>query len=270
MSTALGSVFQTIINPMADAGRIPEGIVQGMLQATLRTILQALGVDAEEVVGDEAWEVEEEEEIEEGGPGSGWFAPPKGTHVGGEGEFPRIQKGPTAFLVRIELEEAKLPSLHLDQIEEIQFTQGEYVGGDAYGTYQPANGIIKLAANPPGEKGGNISVYGGATILHEIGHHVHLAKLNDEAAQEWFLISKGGEAARISSYARTGVGEHFAECYRAYARGGDHRKRLRNLEPNSYKFMRLIWGTRGEKKFLPVGELKEESAQWERYHGRTS
>jgi len=51
-----------------------------MLQATLRTVLQALGVDAEEVVGDEAWEVEREEEIEEGGPGSGWFAPPKGTH----------------------------------------------------------------------------------------------------------------------------------------------------------------------------------------------
>jgi len=52
-----------------------------MLQATLRTVLQALGVDAEEVAGDEKWEVEREEEIEEGGPGSGWFAPPKGTHV---------------------------------------------------------------------------------------------------------------------------------------------------------------------------------------------
>jgi len=49
-------------------------------------VLQALGVDAEQVVGDEAWpepeEEEEEGELEEGGPGSGWFAPPKGTHIG--------------------------------------------------------------------------------------------------------------------------------------------------------------------------------------------
>jgi len=86
MSTALGRVFQTIINPQAEIGAIPKEVVQGMLQATLRTVLQALGVDAEEVIGDEAWEVKREEGIEEGGPGSGWFAPPKGTHISRTGK----------------------------------------------------------------------------------------------------------------------------------------------------------------------------------------
>lgn len=64
MSQALGRVFETIINPMSEIGAIPDEIVKGILQAALRTILQALGVDAEEVVGDEAWQ--EEPEAEEG------------------------------------------------------------------------------------------------------------------------------------------------------------------------------------------------------------
>jgi len=93
MSTALGRVFQMIVDPMAERGVIPDDVLKGMLQATLRTVLQALGVDAEEVAGDEKWEVEREEEIEEGGPGSGWFAPPKGTHgKGSQGGRKTAQK----------------------------------------------------------------------------------------------------------------------------------------------------------------------------------
>lgn len=55
MSTALGRVFQTIINPMTELGALPASVVDGMLRASLRVVLQALGADAEAVVGDEAW-----------------------------------------------------------------------------------------------------------------------------------------------------------------------------------------------------------------------
>jgi len=64
MSQALGRVFNLIVNPMAEMGAIPGEVVKGVLQATLRTVLQALGVDAEEVVGDEAWGEPEEQEGE--------------------------------------------------------------------------------------------------------------------------------------------------------------------------------------------------------------
>jgi len=56
MSQALGRVFETIINPMSEIGAIPGEVVKGILQAALRT------VDAEEVVGDEAWQEEPEEQ----------------------------------------------------------------------------------------------------------------------------------------------------------------------------------------------------------------
>lgn len=125
MSQALGRVFQTIINPQAKLGAMPAKVTKGMLQASLRTILQALGVDAEAVIGDDVWpEAEEEEgELEEAialalqnyrsglvdaddlvaflvpsrleeveGPGSGWWGPPKGTHGTGR----QVQVGITS------------------------------------------------------------------------------------------------------------------------------------------------------------------------------
>jgi hypothetical protein len=97
MSQALGRVFETIINPMSEIGAIPGPVVRGVLQAALTTVLQALGVDAEQVVGDEAW-------LEEGGPGSGWFAPPKGTHVGKEKKAVGKQLVPQSNLQNLTLE----------------------------------------------------------------------------------------------------------------------------------------------------------------------
>jgi hypothetical protein len=64
MSQALGRVFNLIVNPMTEMGAIPDEVVKGVLQAALRTVLQALGVDAEEVVGDETWGEPEEQEGE--------------------------------------------------------------------------------------------------------------------------------------------------------------------------------------------------------------
>lgn len=55
MTEALGRVFNLIINPLAIAGIVPDEALQGMLRATLRVVLQALGIDAEPIIGDEVW-----------------------------------------------------------------------------------------------------------------------------------------------------------------------------------------------------------------------
>lgn len=180
-----------------------------------------------------------------------------------------IEQGPFDFIVRLTLEDAKLPASHTDGLRRIEFVEGDYVGGDAFGTYTPGSDTIRLASNPPKEKGplGNIYTYGGATVLHEIGHHVHMAKLTNEAAREWESYSRGGRSGRISAYARKSSGEHFAECYRAYARGKGERRKLRNIEPWAYKFLQPLFSSRGAKKFLPEGIAADEHEQWARYHG---
>jgi hypothetical protein len=182
-------------------------------------------------------------------------------HVHAEGEgLPRIGDGPGAFLVRHELLEANLPPLHYDGLVEIQFGDpGQWikagVGGqvvDAAGRYSPATHVIQLAMNAP--RGGNIQVFGGHTVLHEIGHHVHISKLTNEAADEWQTISGNGQNARISAYAQTNRGEHFAEAYRAYAAGGGKRRALKNLEPTSYAFMQRLMRP-NSPQLLPAGQF---------------
>jgi len=175
----------------------------------------------------------------------------------------RIANSPTDFLVKIETE--NIPEEHLDGLERIDFTSNQFVLtreasgeiSEAYGVYTPSERTITLASNAD-----NISVFGGGTAIHEIGHHVHLSRLTDEGAAEWARISRGGQAAFISAYAQTNQGEHFAEAYRAYQRGDNHRKKLKALEPTSYKFMRGL-----KKYILPIGELAEFSKWRERYEG---
>lgn len=159
-------------------------------------------------------------------------------------QLPPIDDGPAAFLVRRELEEADLPQLHYDGLTRIGFSENEYIRAEvgdgriveAYGAYYPSTRQILLTSNA-NRGGSNIAVFGGATVLHEMGHHVHMAKLTDAAAKQWAEISNNGQNARISAYARTNRGEHFAEAYREYSRRGTHRARLKNLEPDAYKFM---------------------------------
>jgi len=168
-----------------------------------------------------------------------------------------IEKGPTAFLVKLELEGAKLPDSHLDGLGRIGFVEGDYVKSglrDAYGVYYPDTRRIVLASNAA-KGSGNIHVFGGNTTLHEVGHHVHLAKMTDAAADEWTALSDNGQGSRISAYARTNRGEHFAEAYRAYTSGGDKRKKLKALEPRAYKFMQDLMRPSGSKNLLPPGEF---------------
>jgi len=116
------------------------------------------------------------------------------------------------------------------------------------GYYRPSTAEIVLSG------GDNIATIGGGTLHHEIGHHVHERRLTSEADAEWRGISDNGRNASISAYARTSRGEHFAEAYRAYAKGGNDRARLRRAEPRAYQFMAKVF-RRGSKMLNPDGRL---------------
>lgn len=206
---------------------------------------------------------------DEGGGGGGESGGSGGDGGGESSHGIFIDNGPTAFLARLEIEQADLPASHHNGLEGVHFNEGSYIHSgttDAFGTYDPATRRIDLASNAPdrGAYGGNISVYGGQTVIHEIGHHVHLAKLTDDAAAEWERISGNGENARISAYAGTCRGEHFSEAYRAYF-GKDHRAKLKNLEPETYKFMASL-NRAGSKKFLPEGQMFQ--GDWHARYGK--
>lgn len=173
-----------------------------------------------------------------------------------------VEYSPTNFLVRMELKE--LPAHHLDGLSKVQFKESEWIRCqtargilDASGTYQPETRVITISSNKD-----NVHVYGGNTVAHEVGHHVHFCKLTDAAAKEWTEYSEKGQAARISAYARTNQGEHFAEAYRAYFRGGSARAALKNIEPRAYKFMASL-NKAGSSRMVGDGHLAP--IQWGRY-----
>lgn len=173
---------------------------------------------------------------------------------------PEIGESPTRFIAEMEL--AEIPDHHLDGLRRIEFHENAPIPnrrttGGAIGVYDPEARLIRLASNAD-----NIAVYGGRTLYHEVGHHVHLSRLTDEAAREWNAISDAGRNARVSAYARTNQGEHFAEAYREYLKGGSNRAMLKRLEPRSYKFMQSLM-KRGSAKMLPVG--KTAKIDWSRY-----
>ena len=177
-----------------------------------------------------------------------------------------MQDSPTASLNETVIRDAKLPEAHTDGLERVEFVEKSFIHArnmkgesvDAYGTYDPRNNTMQLSSNA-----GNIPVIGGAVVLHEMGHHVHLVKLDDAKAKEWTAISRNGDSCRISAYGQTNRGEHFAEAYRLYARGGTYRAKLRNAEPESYKFMASIFRGKG---VLPIG--KKAPLDWGRYDDR--
>ena len=138
-----------------------------------------------------------------------------------------VREGPTDWLIKNQLKE--VPRNHLNGLAGVDFVEGQlipYKDIGAYGTYDPEGKVIKLSSNAD-----NVGVIGGGTVIHEVGHHVHMSKLTDEGATEWARISNNGQSASISAYARTNRGEHFAEAYRAYTRGEGYRKKLKALEP---------------------------------------
>ena len=197
------------------------------------------------------------------GPGNHPSGTPQSVH-GGQGlPYPVVGDSPTAFLIEYKLKE--LPENHMDGLRSVDFIENQFAQSrdatgkitEAYGVYWPSRQIIQMSSNED-----NVRVIGGGTIVHEVGHHVHLYKMTDEGAAAWAAISKNGATASISAYARTNQGEHFAEVYRAYMLGGDKRKKLKALEPQSYKFMRGI-----DKHLLPIGEYANTDNWFSRYEG---
>ena len=195
-------------------------------------------------------------------------ADPNFSHIAGV----PVERGPGQSIIEGQLTDAHLPQSHTDQLQAVRIPAGEWIAADrsptgtAAGVYTPETREIHLAINAPG--GGNIQVIGGATVLHEVGHHVHLARLTGEAADRWAVYSQRGIAARISAYARTNQGEHFAEAYRAYARGGRYRASLKALEPQAYAFMKDLFRPSGSKALLPIGRTAWIPGGWiSRYEG---
>lgn len=215
----------------------------------------------------------DQERVPAGSPDGGEFG-----SGGGAGSTaystPNIDRHPTDFLVKMDLE--KCPAQHMDGLKSIGFHSDTLIqsssaahGGkiiEAFGVYIPSQQEIVISANAKSATGSNfgqnfnVHVFGGKTVIHEVGHHVHLAKLTDEAAKQWSELSDKGQNARISAYARSNTGEHFAEAYRAYQSGGGSRAALKNLEPRAYKFMVSIQKN-GNSKMLGAGQMA--GGNWE-------
>lgn len=196
-------------------------------------------------------------EFTSGGGGGG----SEGGSSSGGGASLEIEPSPTDWLIRQQI--SPLSESHVSGLKKIHFREHDFIRTmsaasgkvvEAYGVYDPASQEMTLSSNKD-----NIGVIGGGTVLHEMGHHVHLARMTDAAAKEWEEISGNGEHALISAYARSNRGEHFAEAYRAYSKGEHERKRLKNLEPRAYKFMAALF-RKDSKMLLPPGQ--RPSGDW--------
>lgn len=201
----------------------------------------------------------------------------RGTKEGGkfrekdEGSVP-VDDHARAGIVRKTIDEANLPAAHTDMLQGIHFHDvskdpkdippAERLQPGAVGLYSHWNQRIILAVNPQYD----LQVYGGKTVLHEIGHHVHITKMTRQAANAWAVLSDRGKAARISAYARTNAAEHFAEAYRAYASGSGTRAKLKTLEPDVHAFMESVFQPNSDRLF-PVGKRSDEGEHGERKRG---
>jgi hypothetical protein len=177
-----------------------------------------------------------------------------------------VEESPIDWVVKNQLSDADLPISHTDGLGSIAFNEDDLIRGrfttditGAYGMYDPRSKVITLASNAD-----NVHVIGAETVIHEIGHHVHLSRITDDAATIWADISKNGTRALISNYAKSNQGEHFAEAYRAYARGDRYRKTLKNLEADSYRFMTILFRS-NSKYLLPEGSEIGLDQFWIRY-----
>lgn len=156
----------------------------------------------------------------------------------------------------------RVPAEHMDSLSSITFNAKDAAGWA--GRWMWSGAIEMGKSYHASEK----------VLLHETGHHVHLFKMTDAAAEEWNRISKQTpKAERISHYAGKNRGEHFAEVYSAYfGKPGDRdehwqghwfiRENLKKREPLAYDFMERLM-TKGSGMLLPNG--KTASNPHERY-----
>jgi len=185
-----------------------------------------------------------------GGAGEGGSGPPDGGDGGG-GEM-RIDKGKYSVATRSMIEMADLPSQHTNGIKEIQFETDLSRMSDecnSLGYYNAQARTIVLFDSA--------QMIDEGIPLHEIGHHVHLSKMTPAAADYWTDISQNGKNARIESYAKTNEYEHFAVAYKYYANGGSDRRRLKDMEPEAYRFVDKLFKDKGN--LLPKGKYAKRT-----------
>jgi SPP1 gp7 family putative phage head morphogenesis protein len=177
---------------------------------------------------------------------------------------PRFRKGidddhkakqAAALLYLAALRDGGMPVSHVDGLKYVETKDAgflHYPGQEkerAGGFYNIQGRFIVIAEH--------MSTGARWGLAHEIGHHVHLSRLTNEAAKQWADISRSATTCRISDYGKHNTGEHFAEAYKAYFGGMDRpggtresgymhtRERLSSLEPKAYSFMQMLstgWG----------------------------
>lgn len=161
----------------------------------------------------------------------------------------------------------KIPKLAWDGVKGLQVRLEEAYKPGVTGYYQPDKERVNIIAQKKGHLSRN-------TPIHELGHHVHMAKLTDAAHNEWAELSNGGKACKISNYGRTNTGEHFAEAFRNYADTAEPkgkpgflapREWLKKQEPATYSFFERLysdpsmWHAKGKR--APLADANK------RYHG---
>lgn len=152
----------------------------------------------------------------------------------------------------------KIPEHHLDGLRSIAFND-RVIGGQAswigMHSWSSAGGTIQVAMRGAGQTGQwDKWSREHMTTFHEIGHHVHLTKLTNEAAREWGKISRTTpKYGRVTSYAGKNHAEHFAETYGHWHTSAESREHLRATEPAAYAFMERLHGSGVKSMVFPNG-----------------
>lgn len=81
------------------------------------------------------------------------------------------------------------------------------------------------------------------TFLHEVGHHVYWTHMSDLTRATWDVFWKANVDHMPTSYAKTGPGEGFAECFEAYYSPKLTPLWAKLFQPALYpSIVRVIWG----------------------------
>ena len=156
------------------------------------------------------------------------------------------------------LDAADLPKGAMVGLERIEVKLPGTVDRTVVGTYRSGLRVIEM---------NGARAEHAREVVHEVGHHVHLYRMTDAKAGEWSKLSEGGSNCRISSYGKTSVGEHFAEAFQAFARGGSSRATLGRKEPASHKFMSGLWAKPGFESVKTATGHRGGAEITNRYHG---
>jgi hypothetical protein len=146
-----------------------------------------------------------------------------------------------------------LPKEHLDGLRTVFVTE-RLDRPNWVGSHNSQESLIRIRPRETAGLGW-YSIKG--TVDHEVGHHVHMTRMTDEAAAEWKQLSNDGRNARISAYARSNQSEHFAEAYRAYHAGGVDSSKLKHYEPRAHEFMTRLHGAGASTMLHPIGRNPE-------------